>query len=400
MSSNQNQPTPASGTPIEPTVPASVQQDRLEKLLGTRPRDREAVESAHRDLMAVSPTLHRKLLRWLALNEPDSPLLSIGLALLATGSDPSGRQLVAQLVETLPIETVSDLVDYVHGWYVDRVEIQRERRRFSDEMSAAYEASADVVRQELQSQSQARGDDFHGGEILVTLGEYDRVQQVLDHLQLPYQTLPCQVVDDLALRADQVLIVNCPGQFTTVAIENIRKFVAAGGTLITTDWALLTTVQAAFPGTIEYTGSSTADDVVKVSWIHPETIWTRGVEVPGQPINWWLEGSSYPIRILDPRVTILVRSEEMASKYQEDPLVVTFGYGEGRVFHLTSHYYLQRSQGDKGAKAEKTPATGVGQAIMQQAVAGGLSAEQLSAAYSSMRLLANILYESRRQCGV
>jgi hypothetical protein len=256
------------------------------------------------------------------------------------------------------------------------------------------------VRQELQAQTQVRGDEFRGGEVLVTLGNYDKVQQVLDHLQLPYQALPCQIVDDLALRADQVLIVNCPGSFSARGIENIRKFVAAGGTLVTTDWALQTTVQLAFPGTIEYTGQSTADDVVKVSWIHPESIWTRGVEVPGQSINWWLEGSSYPIRILDPRVTVLVRSEEMGHKYKEDPLVVTFGYGEGRVFHLTSHYYLQRSQGDKSAKAVDEPRGGLGEAIVRQAEAGGLSPEQLSAAYSSMRLLANILYESRRLCGV
>ena len=38
-----------------------------------------------------------------------------------------------------------------------------------------------------------------------SVGEYDRVQQVLDHLQLPYRTVPCQVVEGLPLRADQVL---------------------------------------------------------------------------------------------------------------------------------------------------------------------------------------------------
>jgi hypothetical protein len=381
-------------------VPASVQHDLLEKLLGTRRRDLEAVEAAHRELMGAGPALHRKLLRWLAVNEPESPLLSVGLALLATGPDLSGRQLVADFVETLPIGTVAHLVDYIHGRYVDRLHVRQERRRFSDEMSAAYVATSSVVRQELQTDTKIKGDEFRGGEILVTLGEYDKVQQVLDHLQLPYQTLPCQVIDGLALRADQVLIVNCPGKFSMPGIEKIRKFVAAGGTLITTDWALLTTVQVAFPGTIEYTGQATADDVVKVSWIHPESIWTRGVEVPGQAISWWLEGSSYPIRLVDPRVTVLIRSEEMAHKYKEDPLVVTFGYGEGRVFHLTSHYYLQRSQGEKSAKAQETSNSAVGQAIMQSAQAGGLSTEQLSAAYSSMRLLANILYESRRQCGV
>src|SRR5262249_49564838 len=161
-----------------------------------------------------------------------------------------------------------------------------------------------------------------GGEILLTLGQYDKVQQVLDHLQLPYRTLPCGVVEDLPLRADQVLIVNCPGQFSPAGLEAVRLFVARGGPPITTDCALGTTVQRAFPGRVEYTGSPTADDVVPVSWVHPDHPFTRGVEVSGQTISWWLEGSSYPIRILDPRVTVLVRSREMGKRYREDPLVV------------------------------------------------------------------------------
>jgi hypothetical protein len=384
---------------FEPTVPLAVQQELLAKLLGTRQRDRAEVEAAHRTLLAASPDLHRRLLRWLADHEPDSAHLPVGLAILATNPDPASRRFAADLVETLPVAVVADTVDYVHGWTIDRQHVKLERRRYQDEMTQAYQATAGVVREELKKQAGVSPEDFRGGEILVTLGQYDRVQQVLEYLALPYQTLPCQVVETLPLRADQVLIVNCPGQFTPDGLEAVRRFVAAGGTLITTDWALQTTVQRAFPGTIEYTGQATADDVVKVSWVNPDSPYTRGVEVPGHAISWWLEGSSYPIRILDRRVTVLVRSDEMARKYKEDPLVVTFDYGEGTVFHLTSHYYLQRSQGDKAAKAGKTEG-GVGKTIVDAAAAEGLSSGQLSAAYSSMRLLANILYESRRKCGV
>jgi hypothetical protein len=390
-----------SGTspPIPPSVPPGVQQELLDKLLATRLRDSAQVEAAHRELLGASPELHRRLLRWLASNDPESRHLPIGLAVLATGADPAGRQFVADLVSTVPLTVVADTVDYIHGWMVDRTLTRRKRARFQDEMTRAYQATANIVREEIQ-RTGTRAEEFRGGEILVTLGQYDKVQQVLDHLQLPYRTLPCQVVDHLPLRADQVLVINCPGHFTPPGLEAIRLFVARGGTLISTDWALETTVQRAFPRTIEYTGHPTADDVVQVSWVHPEHPFTRGVEVTGQPINWWLEGSSYPIRLIDPRVTVLVRSEQMRQRYHEDPLVVTFDYGEGTVVHLTSHYYLQRSQGDKSAKAGATVESQVGQQIMAQAATGGLSGAQLSAAYSSMRLLANILYECRRKCGV
>jgi hypothetical protein len=385
-------------SPIEPSVPPALQQDLVERLLGTRVRDRDAVEAAHRDLLAAGPDLHRRLLRWLAAHEPHSTHLSVGLALLASGPDPEGRRFATRLIEKLPVATVADVVDYVHGWYVDRTLRKRERKRFQDEMTRAYEATAGLVQEALRAGAGA--DEFRGGEILVTLGEYDKVQQVLDHLTLPYQALPCNKVESLPLRADQVLIINCPGRFSPAGLEAIRLFVARGGTLITTDWALETTVQRAFPRTIEYTGRATADDVVPVSWVHPESPFTRGVEVPGQTISWWLEGSSYPIRILDRRVTVLVRSAAMGKKYGEDPLVVTFDYGEGTVVHLTSHYYLQRSQGDKSAKAAAPAGGAVAQEILAVAAAGGLSGGHVSAAYSSMRLLANILYESRRKCGV
>jgi hypothetical protein len=385
-----------SDTPILPRVPAGVQQALLERLLGTRSHDRAALEAGHRELLAASPELHRKLLRWLAVHDPAAPLLSVGLAVLGVSGDPAGRRLVTELVESLPVGTVADVVDYIHGWYIDRRHTRLARARFQDEMAQAYEATAEVVRESLAEE--AGETPFQGGDLLVTLGNYDKVQQVLDHLQLPYRTTPCNVVHELPLRADQVLIVNCPGQFTADDLEAIRKFVLVGGTLITTDWALQTTVEPAFPSTIQYNNRPTDDDVVAVSWVHPDSPYTRGVEVPGQTISWWLEGHSYPIRVVDPHVTVLVRSKEMGEKYGEDALVVTFAYGEGRVFHLTSHYYLQRSQGDKTVKEKE--AGGEGAAVLGEALASGLDRHQLAAAYSSMRLLANILFHSRRQYGI
>jgi hypothetical protein len=388
-----------SDTPIQPRVPPGVQQALLERLLGTRSHDRAALEAGHRDLLAASPELARVLLRWLASHDPEAPMLSVGLAVLGVSGDPVNRRLVAELLDRVPLGTVADTVDYIHGWYVDRRHTRLSRKRFQDEMTQAYEATAGAVRESVAAES-AQDASFQAGDILVTLGTYDKVQQVLDHLQLPYRTTPCNVVHELPLRADCVLIVNCPGQFTAEDLEAIRRFVLVGGTLITTDWALQTTVEPAFPGTIQYNQRPTSDDVVAVSWLHPDSPYTRGVEVPGQTISWWLEGQSYPIRVLDPRVTVLVRSEEMGRKYGEDPLVVTFAYGEGRVFHLTSHYYLQRSQGDKSVKDQKPTAAAGQPAVLAEALASGLQTHQLAAAYSSMRLLANILFHSRRQCGI
>jgi hypothetical protein len=66
---------------------------------------------------------------------------------------------------------------------------------------------------------------------------------------------------------------------------------------------------------------------------------------PKDDPQWWLEGSSYPIQILDKeKVKVLVTSKEIEQKYGEAPVFITFDYGEGKIYHMISHFYLQRSE--------------------------------------------------------
>lgn len=60
---------------------------------------------------------------------------------------------------------------------------------------------------------------------------------------------------------------------------------------------------------------------------------------------WWLESSSYPIEILDKKkVKVLVRSDELKRRYKHDAVIVSFEWGKGIVYHMISHFYLQRSE--------------------------------------------------------
>lgn len=60
---------------------------------------------------------------------------------------------------------------------------------------------------------------------------------------------------------------------------------------------------------------------------------------------WWLESSSYPIEVLDKKkVKVLVRSEELKRRYKHDPVIISFEWGKGVVYHMISHFYLQRSE--------------------------------------------------------
>lgn len=368
---------------ISVSVEETERRQALSRLLAIRNRDLSEIETAHRALMKLDAILQLRLIRWLVDQEQHGNHLVIGLALLCVSDNLEKRRFALKQLTHLPMRVVAEVVDYVHGKITDRRHVSLKRKRFKDSMTSAYEATSKKVRESFEVSGTSG--DFSGGEILVTLGCYDKVQQVLDYLELPYQTMPCKIVNQLAYRADQVLIVNCPGQFDAEGIAALRNFVKVGGTLITTDWALKEVLEKAFPGVMKFNGKSTTDDVVTVSWIDPDSVYTRGVEVKDHDIQWWLEGGSYPIEILDPRVRVLMKSEAMGQKYKDDVLVAKFAYGEGTVFHLTSHYYLQRSQGDKSQKNKAT---------------SGPGASEMAAAYSSLRLLGNILFERRRVCGV
>ena len=41
---------------------------------------------------------------------------------------------------------------------------------------------------------------------------------------------------------------------------------------------------------------------------------------------------------------VLVRSDELKRKYKHDPVIISFEWGKGIVYHMISHFYLQRSE--------------------------------------------------------
>ncbi|NJO02962.1 MAG: hypothetical protein HC880_15925, partial [Bacteroidia bacterium] len=100
-----------------------------------------------------------------------------------------------------------------------------------------------------------------------------------------------------------------------------------------------------FPISIAYNQRPTGDEVVRIELIDREDPVVSGfLDEKADPI-WWLEGSSYPIKILDKeKVKVLIRSKELGEKYDEEAVIVRFAYGEGTVYHMISHFYLQRTE--------------------------------------------------------
>ena len=84
-------------------------------------------------------------------------------------------------------------------------------------------------------------------DVVVVRGIYDRVEQVLDALEVPHTVIEGA---ELRRRPEQLLVVNCPGELDRRAVDGIGGFVRHGGSLFTTDWALTRVIERAFPGTV------------------------------------------------------------------------------------------------------------------------------------------------------
>ncbi|MGQ4916063.1 MAG: hypothetical protein ACP6IU_15130 [Candidatus Asgardarchaeia archaeon] len=183
-------------------------------------------------------------------------------------------------------------------------------------------------------------------DILVIRGSYDHAETVFQALEIPHVVISSSQLDEIDLSPEKILFINCPGSdLSRKHLDKILHFVEEGGMLITTDWALKYVLEPLFPGLVRHNGVKTADDVVRVEFnLEEDPFIAKFIDEQDEPL-WWLEGASYPIQVLDPkRVKILAYSDEMARKYGEGPIIITFEHKSGIVFHMTSHLYLQRSE--------------------------------------------------------
>ena len=215
-------------------------------------------------------------------------------------------------------------------------------------MDRAYEVSIKALREKMRRDNpteERQLQEISQTDVIVVRGQYDRVQDVLRAMDIPFTLVSAAQLDQINLSPSQVVFINCPGNLSRKGIGQIHQFVEAGGFLVTTDWALRHVIEPAFPGLMRYNDRPTRDDVVRIEILEGGNRFLEGLVSPGEDPQWWLEGSSYPIEILDQKnVEVLITSKEMAEKYGEAPIAVTFNFGLGSVFHIVSHYYLQRSE--------------------------------------------------------
>jgi hypothetical protein len=275
-------------------------------------------------------------------------------------------------------------------------------------MQSAYRVAEELLKDRLRKEAPEalrELEDLSAADIIVTRGQYDHIEQVFSHGGIPCTTVDPGAIDSAELRPDQVMFVNCAGNFTPPGLRKLHHFVHEGGFLFTTDWALKNVLEPAFPGFVEYNGRPTADDVVRVEILSEDDPFLSSILGPGDDPQWWLEGSSYPIRVLDAeKVQVLVKSKELEEKWGEAPVFVTFPFGAGRVYHMISHFYLQRTETrtkrQAGTSYEFLKEKGISEAEFAKYAALGADESNLGSvesALASRSMLSRVMYEKQMQ---
>ena len=275
-------------------------------------------------------------------------------------------------------------------------------------MDSSYRIAQELFNDRLRKQSPEALElleEIHAADIIVVGGSYDHIEQVLDNADTPYTLIRPEMFDRAKLRPDQIIFINCPGNLSKKSLRQLEKFVREGGFLFTTDWALRHVIEQAFPGFIAYNLRSTGDEVVRVEILDKEDTILQSILDEQDDPQWWLEGSSYPIQILDAeRVKVIVQSKELRERHGEAPVFVSFQYGEGQVYHMISHFYLQRSETRTARHAKPSSdylyEKGVAAADMEKFKEMGsdeFPTSDVESAYTSVAMIKAVMLKKKKQ---
>jgi len=214
-------------------------------------------------------------------------------------------------------------------------------------------------------------------QIIEVDGEWDDASHVLRTFGLPHTRVSAKKLGEVNLTKTKIIVVNCEGHLSQESLANIRRFVAMGGSLLTTDWALENVVERAFPGIVGwYKGYYTDEQshLVDAVVVGEDQALLAGVPPIG---HWQLVKKSQIVRLIQPaKVEVLARSRGMT---REDPsglgiLAFAFGFGQGRVMHLVGHFDNNSELAFNTALPDPAPGLKIS---LRQAIAANFIAEAL-----------------------
>ncbi len=273
------------------------------------------------------------------------------------------------------------------------------------QMQKAYEGSVTLFKKvaEKSLSEEERKILFESSkenDLIVVRGTYDFIERYFDVMGMKYLLVDPYQVQHLDLTPEKLVFVNCPGHIPAEGLRKLHSFVHSGGMLITTDWALKNVLENIFPNIVRYNEHPTKDDVVRVEFLlDKDEFFSKFIDETDEPV-WWLEASSYPIEILNAeKVQVLIKSKELKEKYDEDPVLIRFEEGNGIIYHMISHFYLQRAETrDKRHEQEGVSFAaekGVEVSESDKKLLSDVSTAEVEAAYTSQTVINKMIYEQR-----
>ena len=223
-------------------------------------------------------------------------------------------------------------------------------------MGLSYQLAGELVRDRLAQSptEQSQLSRLRKSDLLVISGCYDHMDRPLQVLQTPFTEVVAQDLTVPLLASAKFVFANCGQSFPEQSAHLIAGFVEAGGVLLSTDYMLKYLLEVAFRDEagnpyVRHNGMRTGDEIVDLTYLKKDDPTIQGFFDDGVEPRWWLEKSSFPIKVLDEsKVEVLARAAELGRKYGDDAVIVRFQHGKGVVVHMLSHVYLQKGEAKPG----------------------------------------------------
>lgn len=217
------------------------------------------------------------------------------------------------------------------------------------------------------------------GSVVDVKGRWNDSSRTLKALGIPHERVGSGELKDMPFDNVKVLIVDCAGTVPRESLQRIRDFVARGGFLLATDWAIDNLVQKAFPGYVEYDGKKNEHPIYDAYAVNPDPILFANAVTNA---HWKMDEASRLMRVLKPgAVRVLARSRQLE---KEDPgsqgvLAVTFPFGRGYVMHMVGHFDNNGFFKFTNSLPDPAPSIGISlrQALAANFVVAGLTGKRL-----------------------
>ncbi len=217
-------------------------------------------------------------------------------------------------------------------------------------------------------------------EVVVVKGEWDNSSKTLDKMRIAHSKIVSADIPRYNFTNTKVIIVDCSGEMNRASCQILRNFVARGGYILSTDWALDHFLSNSFNEYVRWNRK------VNRRKIYDATVFDADEVLFGHTVSnahWKLDKDTHLVQIINKdAVHVLVTSSQLKN---EDPdgqgvLALLFPFGRGFVLHMTGHFDNDPVAMFAGNKLpDPAPVIGISlrQALAANFVVAGVTGERI-----------------------